>query len=221
MPIQVQLGSSPAPLDPAAEREHRRRTRFWTGAALTTVTIAFIFILRLYAVEATVVTSGSMDPTLLKGDYALFDHRLALRGQWNRGDVVLFIPPPAWEQGGEEGGEQAGSFKDQTLVKRIIGMPGETVLVTNDDHVFINGQELSGQSFIKPESPDPTAPVKLTLSSDQYFVMGDNRNNSDDSRFNGPINEGNIRGRVLCRVWPLSRFGGLPSFDFGPLGTNN
>lgn len=221
MPIQVQLGGTPAPLDPAAEREHRRRTRFWTGAAIVVIAVAFIFILRLYAFEMYLVPSRSMDPTLKMGDYGLFDHRVALRGRWNRGDVVIFRAPQSWEQEGGEGDEQENSSKAETLVKRIIAMPGETVLVKNDDTVYINGKKLEGQSFVNPEPTEPMVPSQITLGPDQYWVMGDNRNHSDDSRNNGPITEGDIKGRVVCRLWPLGRIGGLPSFDFGPLNTNN
>ena len=216
MPFQVQLGQAKPPLDPAAERELRRRKRFWTGAALIVTLLSFVVILRMYAFEATVVTSGSMEPTLFKGDYALFDHRAALRGRWNRGDVVLFDPPRSW-QGGGQGNE--GSPADQSLlVKRIIGMPGETVTVFQGQ-VFINRTPLNGQTFIKePPVPEDTPP--WTLGPDEYFVMGDNRNNSDDSRRSGPISEGDIRGRVVCRLWPLSRAGALETPDFGDLNTN-
>ena len=103
MPIQLQLGQPATPVDPAAQREHRRRTRFWTGAAIIVSLLAFVTILRLYAFEASIVVSDSMVPTLKKGDYFVFDHRAALRGRWNRGDVVLFESPRSWEKGGGEG----------------------------------------------------------------------------------------------------------------------
>jgi len=217
VPIQVQLGQTPPPLDPAAQRELRRRKRFWTGAALIVTLLSFIVILRLYAFEATVVTSASMEPTLRKGDYALFDHRAALRGRWNRGDVVLFEPPPSWQQNSENDGEEAG-LAQQTLVKRIIGMPGETIYVLVG-RVVINSQNLTGQSFLK-EPPLPQVTLPVTLGPDQYFVMGDNRNNSDDSRANGPISESDIRGRVVRRLWPPGRAGALETPDFGELNTN-
>lgn len=215
MPFQVQLGQTPPPLDPAAERELRRRKRFWTGAALIVTLLAFVTILRLFAFEATLVTSGSMEPTLFKGDYALFDHRAALRGRWNRGDVVLFDPPLSWQN---SGGEPSSPADQTLLVKRIIGMPGETVTVVGG-RVFINRSLLTGQNFLK-EPPLPEDTTSVPLGPDEYFVMGDNRNNSDDSRRSGPISEGDIRGRVLRRLWPLSRAGALNAPDFGELNTD-
>ncbi len=219
MPIQLQLGSTPQPVDPAQEREKRRRTRFWTGAALIISLLAFVTVLRLYAYEATIITSGSMEPTLYRGDYALFDHRIALREHWNRGDIILFDSPRSWSGGGEEGSEEAGSFQAQTLVKRIIGLPGETVAVLNGA-VSINGQPLPGETYLKgAPAPDAINPIKLEAG--QYFVMGDNRNNSDDSRRNGPISESDIRGRVLFTLWPLSRAGKMPPVNYENFATNN
>ncbi len=220
VPIQLQLGQNPEPIDPAQAREKRRQTRFWTGVALVVAALSFVMVLRLYAFEGTVVTSGSMEPTLYKGDYAVFDHRVALRGRWNRGDVVIFQTPPSWEGGGDEGSEEAGSFRGQTLVKRIIGLPGETVALLGGV-VSINGQPLLGEIYIK-DAPDPNLQTNsLKLGPGQYFVMGDNRNNSDDSRGNGPISETDITGRVGFRLWPPSRLGAMPSIDYGAFSTNN
>ena len=219
MPIQLQLGSTPEPVDPAHEREKKRRARFWTGAALIVSLLAFVMVLRLYAYEATLITSGSMEPTLYRGDYALFDHRVALREHWNRGDIVIFEAPRSWSRGGEEGDEDEGSFQGQTLVKRVIGLPGETVGILNGV-VYINGQVLTRQDYLK-EGPQPEVTIPLTLGPGQYYVMGDNRNNSDDSRNNGPISESDIRGRVLFTLWPPSRMGKMPALDYGNNTTNN
>lgn len=219
MPIQIQVGQTPRPVDPVAERERRRRARFWTGMSLITALLSFVMVLRLYAFEGTVVISGSMEPTLYKGDYAVFDHRVALRRHWNRGDIVIFQTPPSWAHGGNEGTGDEGSFQGQTLVKRIIGMPGETVSLYGGI-VYINGQVLSHQEYIK-EAPLVESTVPIQLGAGQYFMMGDNRNNSDDSRNNGPISETDIEGRVLFKLWPPSRMGSLPSLNYGALTTDN
>lgn len=218
MPIQVQIQRSAQRADPAAEREKLRQRRFWTVISLISACIAVIIVLRLYAFQATVITSGSMDPTIKKGDYALFDHRVALRGHWNRGDVIIFKAPPSWEEGGQEGSEQAGSFANQLLCKRIIGLPGEHVSIVGGA-VRINGKPLTNENYIK-EVPVPQDGPEFDLGPNQYVVMGDNRNNSDDSRSVGPISESDIEGRVVRRLWPLSRAGALPPIDYKELNTD-
>ncbi|RYX85921.1 signal peptidase I [bacterium] len=218
MPIQVQLGQPNNPIDPAVEKENRRRLRFWTGAAIIVSILSFVMILRLYAYESTVIISGSMIPTLYKGDYAIFDHRSAIRNRWNRGDVIIFEAPESWSQGGEEGGESEGSFANQQLVKRIIGMPGESVSVTGGV-VYIDGKVLLNQTYINGP-PDPEMLYPRKLGPDEYYVMGDNRNNSDDSRNNGPISEKDITGRILFKLWPISHFGKLPTTNYEGLATN-
>jgi signal peptidase I len=97
-------------------------------------------------------------------------------------------------------------------VKRIIGLPGEEIVLL-DARVYINGQPLS-ESYLR-EKPELEDTLPLKLGPDQYYVMGDNRNHSDDSRANGPISEADIRGRFLTRLWPLSRFGALQSPQYG------
>jgi len=219
VPIQLSIGQPVKPVSPAEQRELRRRHRFWSVTAVIVTLIAFITILRMYAFEFTVITSASMDPTIKVGDYALFDKRVALSGHWNRGDVVIFKAPPSWDQGGAEGGHSAGSFKGELLCKRIIGMPGEKLSIEGGV-VYINGQVLPNQTYIK-EAPVPEMAPDLPLGPNQYFMMGDNRNNSNDSRDNGPISEGDIQGRVLRRLWPLSRAGALPATNYEGLATDN
>lgn len=218
VPIQIQVGQTPLPIDPAVAKEKRRRARFWSTSSCIVSVLAFVMVLRLYAFEGTVVTSGSMEPTLYKGDYALFDHRAALRHRWNRGDVVIFEAPPSWLGGAAEGTGE-GSFEGQTLVKRIIGMPGEKVAILGGN-VIINDKLLPNQDYTNGK-PDPEVTYPITLGPDQYYVMGDNRNNSDDSRNNGPISEADITGRVLFKIWPPSRTGGLPTTNYETLATNN
>lgn len=219
MPIQLTIGQPVKPVSPAEQRELRRRNRFWSVIAVIVTLMAFIFILRLYAFEFTVITSASMDPTIKVGDYALFDKRAALRGHWNRGDVVIFRSPPTWDEGGAEGNEKAGSFKGELLCKRIIGMPGEKLSIVGGV-VYINGKVLPNQTYMK-EAPNVEMAPESQIGPEQYFMMGDNRNNSSDSRDNGVVLEQYIQGRVLRRLWPLSRAGALPATDYASLATNN
>ncbi|HVF11378.1 MAG TPA: signal peptidase I, partial [Abditibacteriaceae bacterium] len=107
-------------------------------------------------------------------------------------------PPEAWQ-------DESKDF----LVKRVIGLPGETVEV-QQGRVLVNGKELREDYLKEPQLPEETSPVSpVVLGPGQYFVMGDNRNNSNDSRNNGPVPVADIRGRVVWRFAPLSRTGGL------------
>ena len=219
MPLELELGKKPKKLTPAQQAERSRSRRFWKTAAILLTVLVFVFVLRLYAFEFSVVTSGSMEKTLFKGDFMLVNHRLALRRHWNRGDVVLFHTPPDWEGGGEAEGDSGvvSGFKGQTLVKRIIALPGETVSMRGGV-VSINGQVLE-QNYLA-EAPAPEGMLPKKLGDDEYWVMGDNRNHSDDSRNNGPVPEKYIIGRVELKIWPPKRMGGLPATNYGKLATD-
>jgi signal peptidase I len=136
-----------------------------------------------------------MEPELQRGDYNLVDHRAVLAGTWKRGDVVIFDSPPTWTGEGS------------VLVKRIIGMPGERVSLYRG-RVFINDRPLDEPYLFKPLEIEEDMPA-VVIGNGEYFMMGDNRDHSDDSRDNGPVEENYIRGRILSRLWPPSRFGGI------------
>ncbi len=220
MPIELELGKKQQKITPAQHAERKRTRRFWVTAATVLTILAFVLVLRLYAFEFSVVTSGSMEKTLFKGDFMVVNHRLALRRHWNRGDVVLFHTPPDWEGGGEAEGDSGvvSGFKGQTLVKRIIGLPGETISMRGGV-VSINGKVLD-QNYL-PEAPDSEGMLPKRLGDDEYWVMGDNRNHSDDSRNNGPVPEKYIIGRVVFKYWPPKHMGALPATNYGPLATDN
>lgn len=157
--------------------------------------------------ESAIIISRSMTPTLLVGDRLLIDHRNSLHGQWRRGDIIAFTPPASWasaQNNGEAIGEQ--------YVKRIIGLPGETVDVSAGA-ASINGKALSEPYLNQAPSPEE-APLHVTLGSDQYFVMGDNRVNSEDSRDHGPIADADISGRAVRILVPPGRAGALPIPDY-------
>jgi signal peptidase I len=117
-----------------------------------------------------------------------------------RGDVVVFHYPPD---------------PSQDFIKRVIGLPGETVEV-RDGEVYINGELMS-----EPFGPNPgsyNAPP-VTLPADQYYVMGDNRNSSSDSHVWGPVPIKNIVGRAVVRYWPPNKWSVIPHWDFPELST--
>lgn len=157
--------------------------------------------------ESAIIISRSMSTTLLVGDRLLIDHRNSLHGQWRRGDIIAFTPPPAWASN-QNNGDAVG---DQ-YVKRVIGLPGETIDVRAGAAV-INGKSLNEPYLNKTPCPDE-GPLHMTLGPDQYFVMGDNRANSEDARDHGPIANSDINGRAVRILAPFSRMGSLPSPDY-------
>ncbi|BCS87916.1 signal peptidase I [Pseudodesulfovibrio sediminis] len=143
---------------------------------------------RTYFVKAYTCASESMVPTMRKGDHFLAK-ALGAEGAIKRGDVIVFQSP---ENDGVD------------FIKRVIGLPGETIEI-RDQVVFINGQPQEEPYVRHSESdvqPGRNSMAQQTLLSDEYFVMGDNREASYDSRFIGPINRKWIRYRALYYYFP-------------------
>ena len=161
-------------------------------------------VLRTYVVAPYFIPSESMEPTLKGGggdtdDRILVDKVTYRIHDPHEGDIVVFNRPDTWQ------------VSDTTLVKRIIGLPGDIVTLRNG-LVYVNGLRLNEDYVNKACGSAPTKPLVAGKSQwrvpmDEYFVMGDNRCNSDDSRHFGPVPKSKIVGRVFVIVWPLSRFG--------------
>ena len=135
------------------------------------------------------------------------------RGAPERGDVVIFKVPPAGLALQHEDTSSTVYY-----IKRIIGLPGETVQIDGDSVTIFNTAHPEGLKLNEPYiSLDATAPAqlsqlreKITLKTGEYFVMGDNRHNSSDSRFWGVLPLANIRGRAVTRLFPFTEISVLP-----------
>lgn len=144
------------------------------------------------------VEGASMENTLHNGDNLIVDKLSYRFHDPERFDIIVF--PFQY---------QANTY----YIKRIIGLPGETVQIMEDGSIYINGEKLEesyGREVIQPETIGRAA-EPIVLGEDEYFVMGDNRNNSSDSRTDivGNIKREDIIGKAWLRIWPLSDFGVL------------
>ena len=146
--------------------------------------------------QRTEVEGASMESTLSDGDNLIVDKISSRFRNPQRFDIIVF----------------PFRYKENTYyIKRIIGLPGETVQIDEQGNIYINGEKLQesyGREIIKPENIGLAA-EPITLGEDEYFVMGDNRNNSTDSRTEivGNIHRDEIIGRAWVRIWPFSKFG--------------
>jgi signal peptidase I len=164
-------------------------------------------LLRTYVVQSFSIPSLSMYPTLQVGDRIIVNKLSYHLHGVQRGDIVVFARPPLEDQ----------EYAD--LVKRVIGLPGETIS-SRGGHVYINGKRLN-EPWLPPASADDTGalpgdphpqfnlPGPVKIPPGEYYVMGDNRTDSEDSRFFGPIPGSLIVGRAEFVAWPLSHIKGL------------
>lgn len=153
-----------------------------------------------YIVHQTTVEGESMEPTLADGDSVLVQRLSYYFRDPERYDVVVF--PVGYED---------TDGKDIYYIKRVIGLPGETVQII-DGSVYINGSKLTGDKYALSDILESGIAEKpLVLGENQYFVMGDNRNMSTDSRnsYVGLVNKNDIIGEAWICTWPLSHFGSL------------
>lgn len=159
------------------------------------ILLAIIIPFRMFVAQPFIVHGASMDQTFTQNDYLIIDEFSYLLRDPARGEVVVFKNP---------------QNESQYFIKRVIGLPGETVNV-RDGATFItktDGTQLKlEEPFIGSES---LKNAYQKLGADQYFVMGDNRSVSWDSRYWGVLTRDKIRGRAFLRLFPFSQIGYLP-----------
>lgn len=158
--------------------------------------LCLTYIVITFVGQRTEVDGASMEATLYDGDNLIVDKITYRFKDPQRFDIIVF--PFKYQE-------------DTFYIKRIIGLPGETVEIDEQGNIYIDSELLSegyGREVIRPENVG-IASNPILLGDDEYFVMGDNRNNSTDSRTEivGNIHRKDIVGRAWVRIWPFSRFG--------------
>lgn len=167
----------------------------WEVVKIIIISLAIIIPIRYYFAQPFFVKGASMEPNFLDGDYLVICEICYRLNQPQRGDVVVFRFP------GDE---------SQFFIKRIIGLPGETLELRSNQITIRNQQHPGGfvlqESFylpgVLPLGPDAT----VRLDDNEYFVLGDNRNASSDSRLWGSLNRFFIIGKAWLRAWPVDRW---------------
>lgn len=170
---------------------------FWEVIKVALLSLAIILPIRYFLVQPFYVKGASMEPTFLDHDYLLIDEISYRWREPHRGEVIVFHYP---------------RDPKQYFIKRVVGLPGDR-LVVRDGEVWLgeNGAELKlyKESYlgewVRTQSQTPSY-LDVVLKPQQYYVMGDNRSASMDSRSFGPIEKREIIGRIWIRGWPFDRW---------------
>lgn len=187
--------SAEAPPRGAPPNQKRTGRAVLEWVAILVVAVVAAVVLRTFVIQPYFIPSGSMEPTLKVGDKVLVNKLSYDFHSVHRGDVIVFKKPP---------NDFTPGIKD--LIKRVIGLPGETISARGGS-VFINGHHLNEPWLPRGTITANFRPVHVPRGD--YFVMGDNRGNSADSRVIGPISGNLIVGRAFLIVWPIGRINTL------------
>ena len=160
---------------------------------ISVIALAIVLPIRIFIFQPFLVNGDSMNPNFAHGDYLIVDEISYRFGDPVRGDVIVFKYP---------------RDTSQKYIKRIVGLPGETVEV-RDDAVFVNGTEV--EEVYIPENISTEGIDEKTLGEGEFYVLGDNRKYSSDSRKWGVLKENFIIGKAAIRVFPFNNIGSLPT----------
>ena len=175
---------------------------FWEVVKITVITLAIIIPVRYFLIQPFFVKGASMEPSFQDGQYLVIDE---MSYRWRvpeRGEVIVFRYPPD---------------PSQFYIKRIIGLPGDTVEISGGRVKILNAQHSLGFVLDEPYLAPGEATygdINQKIGPDEYFVLGDNREASFDSRRWGLVPSANITGRVWLRAWPpqTAQFFGAPQY---------
>ncbi len=165
------------------------------------VPIAVVLLFRFYVVQPFIVRGASMEPSFEDREYLIIDEITPVLRPLSRGSVIVFRYP---------------LHPSDFFIKRIIGLPGERVVIKNGQVSVRNttGEELVLQETYLARGTITVGVVDVNLSDDSYFVMGDNRNFSSDSRQWGILSKDLITGRAVLRLWPPERVGVIKGVSY-------
>ncbi len=174
----------------------------WETIKIVVVSLIIILPIRYYIVQPFFVKGASMESNFEDGDYIFVDELSYGLGNPSRGDVVIFRYP---------------LDQSQFFIKRVIGLPNETIDIKNNKVTIYNAQHPEGvvlnETYLDP-GQQTLGTSRIKLDSNDYFVLGDNRLRSSDSRTWGVLNRSFITGKAFIRLWPFSKLGTVPHFSY-------
>lgn len=175
----------------------KQKNQLWENIQILIIALTLAFVVRTFVAEPRYIPSDSMVPTLETGDRLVVDKISYRRHSPKTGDIVVFNPPAQLLLMGYQ--------PDQAFIKRVIGTEGQTIAVKNGI-LYLNEQPLKENYILAPPNYQLNP---VTVPEGELFVMGDNRNNSNDSHIWGFLPKQNIIGRAIFRFWPISHLGPL------------
>jgi len=186
---------------------------------IVALALGLALAIQAWVIKPYQIPSESMEPTLDVGQRVLVNRFIYHLNDPTAGDIVVFHPPAGADNGTEcgvqpESGEPCPqptkAESEQNFIKRIVAVPGDRLSVRNG-HPVVNGVEKKEESYIIPcgSAAACNMPRTITIPADHYFMMGDNRGASDDSRFWGPVPRSWIIGEAFATYWPPDRIGTL------------
>jgi signal peptidase I len=179
--------------------------------------IGLALVIQAFVVKPYQIPTGSMIPTLQVGQRVLVQRVSYHFSDPEIGDIVVFHPPKGADTTetcgleplppGEPCPKPVDEASDTNFIKRVVATPGDTLKIV-DGHAIVNGERIE-DDFIRPcgNARGCNLPKEITIPPDHYFMMGDNRGASDDSRFWGPVPKDWIIGKAFATYWPLDRIG--------------
>lgn len=177
-------------------KEEKKGTFFSEYVVPVAIGLLIVVFLRSFIFGLFYVPSGSMIPTLEVNDHVVVTKFTYHISKPKRGDIVVFNYPVALKESGEK----------IKYVKRLIGLPGEKIEIKNNQ-LYIN-DELIDEPYVASDTAMPDF-SPIVLNDKEYFMMGDNRNHSNDSRYWGSVEEDLLVGKAQMIYWPLNRIGTL------------
>ena len=208
-----------------AQEEGRLGEWFWVqareGGTVILYALVIAFLVKTFLLRGFYIPSGSMEQTLQVNDRVFINVAGSYFSEPKRGDVIVFKDSQGWIPSAQkssnplkDGLSFVGILPDTSsnfLVKRVIGTPGDVVESDGNGKVKVNGVEIT-EPYLYPGNPPSEVPFKVTVPAGKYFVMGDHRSNSADSRYHisdgtAFISKDDVQGNVFVVAWPLNHFG--------------